>query len=179
MFPVTAGQDQSNSLNSGTFLYISGPPGGNPSFMDTHGNSGTLARSAYTFKERNNINSLQKKNIYRKFGGAMAPVPPPPGYATGCNPPLNFHKIVVIRVAVMIYCITLYFRGKKISRKVNLKYFREKIFSRIYCSRENFFQRKYLPAKISCRENILSRKYLPAKIILFYFPANFCHAANL
>ena len=63
------------------------------------------------------------------------------------------------------YCITLYFRGRKISRKVNLKYFREKIFSRIYCSRENFFPRKYLPAKISSRENILSRKYLPAKII--------------
>ena len=62
------------------------------------------------------------------------------------------------------YCITLYFRGRKISRKVNLKYFREKIFSRIYCSRENFFPRKYLPAKISSRENILSRKYLPAKI---------------
>ena len=62
------------------------------------------------------------------------------------------------------YCITLYFRGKKISRKVNLKYFREKIFSRIYCSRENIFPRKYLPAKISSRENILSRKYLPAKI---------------
>ena len=62
------------------------------------------------------------------------------------------------------YCITLYFRGRKISRKVNLKYFREKIFSRIYCSRENIFLRKYLPAKISSRENILSRKYLPAKI---------------
>ena len=62
------------------------------------------------------------------------------------------------------YCITLYFRGRKISRKVHLKYFREKIFSRIYCSRENIFPRKYLPAKISSRENILSRKYLPAKI---------------
>ena len=62
------------------------------------------------------------------------------------------------------YCITLYFRGRKISRKVNLKYFREKIFSRIYSSRENIFPRKYLPAKISSRENILSRKYLPAKI---------------
>ena len=61
-------------------------------------------------------------------------------------------------------CITLYFRGKKISRKVNLKYFREKIFSRIYCSRENNFPRKYLPAKISSRENIFSRKYPLAKI---------------
>ena len=62
------------------------------------------------------------------------------------------------------YCITLYFRGRKISRKVNLKYFREKIFSRIYCSRENIFPRKYLPAKISSRENIFPRKYPPAKI---------------
>ena len=66
-----------------------------------------------------------------------------------------------------MYCrpITLYFRGRKISRKVNLKYFREKIFSRItYCSRENIFPRKYLPAKISSRENIFSRKYPLAKI---------------
>ena len=62
------------------------------------------------------------------------------------------------------YCITLYFRGRKISRKVNLKYFREKIFSRIYCSRENIFPRKYLLAKISSRENIFPRKYPPAKI---------------
>ena len=50
------------------------------------------------------------------------------------------------------YCITLYFRGKKISRKVNLKYFREKIFSRIYCSRENIFPRKYPPVKIFSRD---------------------------
>ena len=62
------------------------------------------------------------------------------------------------------YCITLYFRVRKISRKVNMKYFREKIFSRIYCSRENIFPRKYLPAKISSRENIFSRKYPLAKI---------------
>ena len=55
------------------------------------------------------------------------------------------------------YCITLYFRGKKISRKVNLKYFREKIFSRIYCSRENIFPRKFLPAKISSREKKCQR----------------------
>ena len=63
------------------------------------------------------------------------------------------------------YCITLYFRGRKISRKVNFKYFREKIFSRIYCSRENIFPRKYLLAKISSRENIFPRKYciLPRK----------------
>ena len=68
-----------------------------------------------------------------------------------------------------MYCITLYFRGRKISRKVNLKYFREKIFSRIYCSRENFFPRKYLLAKISSRENILPRKYFPA---IFFRAAN-------
>ena len=36
------------------------------------------------------------------------------------------------------------------------------IFSRIYCSRENIFPRKFLPAKISSRENIFPRKYLPA-----------------
>ena len=58
MFPLTTGRDQSNSLNSGTFLYISWPP------------------------QRNNINSLQNKSIYQKFGGAMAPVSPPTGYAT-------------------------------------------------------------------------------------------------
>ena len=56
------------------------------------------------------------------------------------------------------YCITLYFRGKKFSRKLNLKYFREKIFSRI------LFTRKYVPAKISSRENNFPRKYLLAKI---------------
>ena len=50
------------------------------------------------------------------------------------------------------YCITRYFRGRKFSRKVNLRYFREKIFSRIYCSRENIFPRKFLLARISSRE---------------------------
>ena len=69
IFPVAAGKDQSNSLNSGTFLDISGGPGDHPPFMETHGNSGRLGRSAYTFKERNNINSLEKKNIYQKLGG--------------------------------------------------------------------------------------------------------------
>ena len=51
------------------------------------------------------------------------------------------------------YCITPYFRGRTISRKVNLRYFREKIFSLL-------FTRKFLPAKISSRENIFPRKYL-------------------
>ena len=60
------------------------------------------------------------------------------------------------------YCITLYFRGKKISRKFDLKYFREKIFSRIKIILST---RKYLPAKITSRENICPRKYLPA---IFY-----------
>ena len=63
--------------------------------------------------------------------------------------------------------ITLYFRGKKISRKVNLKYFREKIFSRIYCSRENIFSRKYPLAKISSREHIFPQKYLLPILFLF------------
>ena len=56
---------------------------------------------------------------------------------------------VKLRRVDVIYCITLYFRGRKISRKVNLKYFREKIFSRIFCSPENIFPRKYPLVKIS------------------------------
>ena len=64
--------------------------------------------------------------------------------------------------SILEYCITLYFRGRKFSRKVNLKYFREKIFSRVYCSRENIFPRKYLPAKISSRENIFLRFFFRA-----------------
>ena len=56
--------------------YISRAPADHPPFLDTHGNSGPLGRSAYTFQERNNINSLEKKNIYQKLGGGMAPVAP-------------------------------------------------------------------------------------------------------
>ena len=67
---------------SGHFWYIFGPPADHPPFMDTRGNSGTLPMSACTFKPRNNINSFRKKNVYQKFGGAMAPLAPPPGYAT-------------------------------------------------------------------------------------------------
>ena len=74
------------------------------------------------------------------------------------------------------YCITLYFRGREISRKVNLKYFRGKIFSRIYCSRENIFPRKYLLAKISSRENIFPRKYAPAKIVCLFRQRSFLFA---
>ena len=44
--------------------------------METHANSGTLGSSACTFKERNNIKSLHKQNIYQQFGGGMAPVAP-------------------------------------------------------------------------------------------------------
>ena len=80
----------------------------------------------------------------------------------GLQMALNMSSVMCVHIA--IYCITLYFRGKKFSRTVNLKYFREKIFSRIYCSRENIFPRKYLPAKISSRENNFPRKYLLAKI---------------
>ena len=76
----------------------------------------------------------------------------------------------------MTYCITLYFRGRKISRKVNLKYFREKIFSRIYCSRENIFPQKYLLTKISSRENIFPRKYPPAKIVCLFRQRSFLFA---
>ena len=77
-FPVAAGRDLSNSLKSGAFSDISRAPADHPPFMDTRGNSGTVGRSAYTFKERNHINSLQKNYIYQKFGGGHGP----PGYAT-------------------------------------------------------------------------------------------------
>ena len=40
---------RSNYLDCGTFFYISGRPGDHPPLMGTH-------RSAYTFKQRNNIN---------------------------------------------------------------------------------------------------------------------------
>ena len=60
---------------------------------------------------------------------------------------------------VVSYCITHYFRGRKFSRKVNLRYFREKIFSRIYCSREN----NILPRKYS-RENIFLRIFFVPQI---------------
>ena len=58
---------------------ISEAPADHPPFMDTHGYSGRLARSPYTFKERNNINSLQKKTFTKSWG---AWPPGPPGYAT-------------------------------------------------------------------------------------------------
>ena len=74
--PVAPGTDQSNSLHSGTFSDISGAPGDHTPFMETHGNSGTLGTSAYTFKERNNIDSLQKKTFTQKVWGTMAPVAP-------------------------------------------------------------------------------------------------------
>ena len=77
---------------------------------------------------------------------------------------LNRFFLLDLVIIWIKYCITHYFRGRKFSRKVNLKYFREKIFSRIYFSRENNFPRKYFPAKIISRENIFSRKYFPAKI---------------
>ena len=44
--------------------------------MDTHGNSGTLPRSANALKPRNNINSFQKKTFTNSFGGAWPPCPP-------------------------------------------------------------------------------------------------------
>ena len=45
--------------------------------MDTHANSGTLSRSAYTFKPRNNIDSFQKKTFTKSLGGPWPPCPPP------------------------------------------------------------------------------------------------------
>ena len=40
----------------GHFFDIFGPPADHPPFVNTHANSGTLPRSAYTFEPRNNIN---------------------------------------------------------------------------------------------------------------------------
>ena len=56
-----------------------GPPANHPPFTDTHGNSGTLPRSAYTFKPRNNINSFQKKTFTKSWGGhgPLAPLATP------------------------------------------------------------------------------------------------------
>ena len=68
IFQVPA--DQLNSLRSGTFS-------GHLPFVDTHATSGRLGRSAYTFKGRNDINSLREKNIYQKFGGGAWPPWPP------------------------------------------------------------------------------------------------------
>ena len=45
IFQVATGGDQSNSLNSGTFFYISGPP------------------------QHNNISSLQKQTFTKSLGG--------------------------------------------------------------------------------------------------------------
>ena len=54
----------------GQFFYISGPP------------------------QRNDINSLQKKNIYQKFGGGNGP----PGYATGYNIRVYLGRVSLGRV---------------------------------------------------------------------------------
>ena len=64
-------QVQINQIPSipGDFCYISGAPADHPPFLDTHGNSGILGRSAYSFKERNNINSLEKKPFTKRLGG--------------------------------------------------------------------------------------------------------------
>ena len=62
-------------MGGGRFLCISGGPGDHPPFMETRGNSGTLGRSAYTFKECNNINSLEKKTFTKSLGGAWPPWP--------------------------------------------------------------------------------------------------------
>ena len=64
--------NQSRSSVPAHFGYIFGPPAGHPPFIDTHANSGTLPRSHYTFKPRNNINSFQKKTFTKSLG-AMAP----------------------------------------------------------------------------------------------------------
>ena len=55
IFPVTASQDRSNYLISGTFFCIYGPPGGHPPFI---------------FKQHQ---FSTEKNIYQKFGGPCPP----------------------------------------------------------------------------------------------------------
>ena len=54
--------------------FAGGRPADHPPFMETH-------RSAYTFKERNNINSLHKKTFTKSLGGHGPRGPS--GYATG------------------------------------------------------------------------------------------------
>ena len=56
IFPVAAIEHHSNCLNSGTFFDIYGTPADHPPFLFF-----------------NNINSLQKKNIYQKLGGGHGP----------------------------------------------------------------------------------------------------------
>ena len=68
----------------GHFLYIFGPPAALSPFMDTHGNSGTLPMSAYTFNPRNNINSFPKKTFTKSLGGPWPPWPPP--WLRHCHP---------------------------------------------------------------------------------------------
>ena len=82
----------------------------------------------------------------------------PSAYSINLAPPVSF-TFALFRLCtwsngmtensqcISEYCITRYFRGRKFSRKMNLRYFREKIFTR-----------KYLPAKISSRENFFPRK---------------------
>ena len=76
---VLARPDQENYLDCRTFLYISGRPGDHPPFMGTH-------RSAYIFKERNNINSfIAHTKLPQVWGGH--------GYATVHRP----NKVPVTR----------------------------------------------------------------------------------
>ena len=58
-------------------FYISGTPRDHLPFLETY-------RSACTFKERNNINSLHTKTFTKSLGGGHGPRGPP-GYATGAN----------------------------------------------------------------------------------------------
>ena len=66
LFPVVAGQHPIKLPElRDVFFYIYGRPGEHPPFLQTHGNSGGLDRSAYTF----NINSLLKKTFTKSLGG--------------------------------------------------------------------------------------------------------------
>ena len=96
IFTLTTGADQSisiNCVNYGTFFYNYGQP------------------------QRNNINSLQKKKIYQKFGGGHGPPAPPwlrhwPLDMTTCPNHLNFlFSLTVVNMSSqgqMAACILLH-----------------------------------------------------------------------
>ena len=68
-------------------------------------------------------------------------------------------RLAVYRMAVVLLYNTLFSREENFAKSEFEIFSREDIFANdLYCSRENIFPRKYLPAKISSRENILARK---------------------
>ena len=70
----------------------------------------------------------------------------------------------ILEILILYRAKTLFSREENFAKSEFEIISREEILSRINCSHENSFPRKYLPAQISSREKIPSRKYLPAKI---------------